>query len=65
MQGLYRPCITVLYITGNKGKTRPALKTEDAHAWMERYFNLLGDHMPHIDQIHLQLAGHAKRIVQQ
>ena len=38
---------------GNKGKKRPAVKTEDAHAWMEKYFNLLGDHMPHIDQIHL------------
>ena len=42
-----------LRITGNKGKKRPTLKTEDARAWMERYFNLLGDHMPHIDQIHL------------
>ena len=38
---------------GNKGKKRPTLKTEDARAWMEKYFNMLGDHMPHIDQIHL------------
>lgn len=38
---------------GNKGKKHPATKTEDAHAWMNRYFNLIGDHMPHINAIHL------------
>ena len=39
---------------GNKGKERPLVKTEDATAWMGRYFHLVGDHMPHNSQIHLQ-----------
>lgn len=38
---------------GNKGRRRPAGRTQDAHAWMQRYFNLLGDHMPHNNHIHL------------
>lgn len=38
---------------GNKGKKRPAERSEDAVAWMKRYFHLIGDHMPHNNQIHL------------
>lgn len=38
---------------GNKGRKRPATKTEDACAWMHRYFTLVGDQMPHINRIHL------------
>jgi len=49
---------------GNEGKKRPALKTEDARAWMEKYFNMLGDHMPHIDQIHLPSWNSQKFVYQ-
>lgn len=38
---------------GNLGKKRQNTKTEGAVAWMERYFNLIGDKMPDKDQIHL------------
>lgn len=38
---------------GNKGVKRPSLRTEDATAWMRRYFHLIGDKMPHNRQIHL------------
>ena len=38
---------------GNKGKKRQNSKTEDACAWMQRYFTLLGDFMPHTNRIHL------------
>ena len=38
---------------GNKGRKRPLTKTEDAIAWMNKYFNLLGDHMPNSNRIHL------------
>lgn len=38
---------------GNSGKKRLNTKTEAAVAWMERYFNLIGDKMPDKDQIHL------------
>ena len=44
------------YITaehGNKGKKRSKMKTQNVTAWMERYFHLVGDKMPHKDQIHL------------
>ena len=38
---------------GNSGSKRLNTKTEDAVAWMERYFNLIGDNMPDKEQIHL------------
>ena len=38
---------------GNSGNKRLNTKAEDAVAWMERYFNLIGDNMPDKDQIHL------------
>ena len=38
---------------GNKGKKRSNTRTEGAKAWMTRYFHLVGDKMPHKDQIHL------------
>ena len=33
------------------GNKRLNTKAEDAVAWMERYFNLIGDNMPDKDQI--------------
>jgi len=38
---------------GNKGKKKESIKTSEAKTWMERYFNLIGDKMPHNGQIHL------------
>ena len=38
---------------GNKGKKRCNSKSSGAKAWMHRYFHLVGDKMPHVDQIHL------------
>ena len=38
---------------GNKGQRRACRKTDSAIAWMRRYFNLIGDRMPHKNQIHL------------
>lgn len=38
---------------GNKGKKRMNTKSESAKAWMQRYFDLIGDRMPHNSQIHL------------
>ena len=38
---------------GNKGKKRFNTRTEGAKAWMTRYFHLIGDKMPHKNQIHL------------
>ena len=38
---------------GNKGKRRSNTKSESTKAWMTRYFNLVGDKMPHNSQIHL------------
>jgi len=38
---------------GNKGKCRSNTKFELAVAWMNRYFNLIGDKMPHKKQIHI------------
>lgn len=38
---------------GNRGKRRLNTKSESAKAWMTRYFNLVGDRMPHKSQIHL------------
>ena len=38
---------------GNKGKKRPALKTEVACARMGHYFELLDDHMARNNRIHL------------
>ena len=38
---------------GNKGKKRMNTKSENAKAWMQRYFHLIGDRMPHNSQIHL------------
>lgn len=38
---------------GNKGKKRINTKSEIAKAWMNHYFHLVGDHMPHNKQIHL------------
>ena len=38
---------------GNKGKKRSTTTTEGAKAWMARYFHLVGDKMPHKNQIHL------------
>ena len=38
---------------GNSGKKRQNTKTEAAVAWMDRYFNLIGDRMPDKNQIHL------------
>ena len=37
----------------NSGKKRQNTKTEAAEAWMDRYFNLIGDRMPDKNQIHL------------
>ena len=38
---------------GNKGKKRMNTKSESAKVWMSRYFHLVGDHMPHSNQLHL------------
>ena len=38
---------------GNKGNRRVNTKSENAKAWMQRYFHLVGDKMPHNNQIHL------------
>ena len=38
---------------GNKGRKRNNTKSEVAKTWMERYFHLVGDKMPHNNQIHL------------
>ena len=38
---------------GNKGQRRACRKTDSAIAWMRQYFNLIGDRMPHKNQIHL------------
>ena len=38
---------------GNKGKKRCNSRSTGAKAWMERYFHLIGDKMPHNNQIHL------------
>lgn len=38
---------------GNQGKKRLNTKKESVAAWMERYFNLIGDKMPDSNQIHL------------
>ena len=38
---------------GNAGRKRPTTKCDSAKTWMERYFNLIGDKMPHNGQIHL------------
>lgn len=38
---------------GNKGKKRMNTKSENAKAWMQRYFDLIGDRMPHNKQVHL------------
>ena len=38
---------------GNKGKTKESVKTSEAKTWMERYFNLIGDKLPHNGQIYL------------
>jgi len=38
---------------GNKGKKRVNTKSQCAKTWMERYFHLVGDKMPHNSQIHL------------
>lgn len=38
---------------GNKGTKRNSVKTDTAKTWMERYFHLVGDKMPHNGQIHL------------
>ena len=47
---------------GNAGKKRQNTKTEAAIAWMERYFNLIGDKMPDKDQIHLPCWENQKDI---
>ena len=49
---------------GNYGKKRPNTKTEAAKAWMERYFNLIGDKMPDKNQIHLPCWETQKDIYQ-
>ena len=38
---------------GNKGKRRYNAKSSGAKAWMDRYFHLIGDKMPHNNQVHL------------
>ena len=38
---------------GNKGRKRKGTKSVPLTIWMERYFNLIGDKMPHNNQIHL------------
>ena len=38
---------------GNKGKKRCNSRSTGAKAWMERYFHLIGDKMPHNNQVHL------------
>ena len=38
---------------GNKGRRRTNTKSESTKAWMKKYFNLVGDKMPHNSQIHL------------
>ena len=38
---------------GNKGQRRACRKADSAIAWMRQYFNLIGDHMPHKNQLHL------------
>ena len=47
---------------GNLGKKRRNTKTEAAIAWMDRYFNLIGDKMPDKDQIHLPCWENQKDI---
>ena len=43
----------VLVEHGNFSKRRSIIRSEKAIVWMERYFNLIGDHMPDKNQIHL------------
>lgn len=38
---------------GNKGRRKTNTKSDSAKAWMTKYFNLVGDKMPHNSQIHL------------
>ena len=40
-------------VHGNCGVKRPSSKTIDASAWMQDYFNTIGDHMPDSDRVHL------------
>ena len=47
---------------GNCGKKRKNTKTEAALAWMDRYFNLVGDKMPDSNQIHLPCWENQKDI---
>lgn len=35
------------------GNRRSIIRSEEAITWMEQYFNLIGDHMPDKNQIHL------------
>lgn len=49
-------CVSLGQVTtehGNRGKKRYNTKSSGAKAWMSRYFHLIGDKMPHNDQIHL------------
>ena len=43
----------VLIEHGNKDKQKVSQKSNMARIWMDRYFNLIGDKMPHNSQIHL------------
>lgn len=38
---------------GNVGKRRVNTKAESVSTWMDAYFNLIGDKMPHKNQLHL------------
>lgn len=38
---------------GNLGKRRVNTKAESVSSWMDAYFNLIGDKMPHKNQLHL------------
>ena len=49
-------CVSLGQVTtehGNKGKKRCNSKSSGAKAWMDRYFHLIGDKMPHNNQVHL------------
>ena len=49
---LFQTDPTVKY-TRKEVSRRDSVKVSEAKAWMTRYFNRIGDSMPHMDQVHL------------
>ena len=49
---------------GNMGIKKPFIRKDTAQTWMTKYFNLIGDKMPHNNQIHLPSWNTQKDIYQ-